>query len=356
MSTEQFRSLVALYRSRQIEFNNLKPVTLAMWILESGRGTSGLATNHLNFAGMKYRSEISQFAKRVLYNAHDGSGYYCEFATLDDFISGFWAFLDRSPYEGWRDLGNDEIAFIRHIGGVWAEDPNYVSKVIQLLPEAREMLESEVIDVPDPVDVSEEEIEEAAGGHLMPGRPTIAISADGKVAMGGNGLEIDYRGVDSCPYGNSATNHKRRFAGLIIHHTSPQHTTEWYVQYQIDGDPGRGGHHFGYHFYISPAGLIYQGAPLTKRTNQISPSNSVRRAFGSHMQNTNSIGITCARAGTSTGFRPTDEQVTKVKQMVFALCDALDIPFSQVYGHGEIQSNRMRSEGAFLAEEIRAWA
>ena len=124
--TPEFRLLVELYKSMKIEFSNLKPITIAVWILESGRGESGLAVNHLNFAGMKYRTEINAFAKRVNYEGHDGNGYYCEFASLVDFVAGYWAFLDRSPYEGWRQRAHDEIEFIRHVGPIWAEDPNYV--------------------------------------------------------------------------------------------------------------------------------------------------------------------------------------------------------------------------------------
>lgn len=350
MYTDVFFDLVARYKSKTIEFPNLKPVTCAMWILESARGGSGLARNHLNFAGMKYRTEISEFCKRVLYTAHDGPGYYCEFPDLDSFIEGYWAFLDRTPYDGWRDLALDEHAFIHHIGGVWAEDPAYVTKVLSLLPEARELLDQETSNAssstPDPGSVST---------LLLPGRPTITISADGKQAIGSDGLEIEYRGVDSCPYGKTASANKRAFEGIVLHHTSPKHSTEWYVQYQIDGDAVRGGH-FGYHFYISPAGLVFQGAPLTKRTNQVSPKSSVRRAFGQKIQNTNSIGITCARAGLSAGFSPTDEQKEQVLKLVFALCDALDIPFEHVVGHGEVQTNRHHTEGTSLASEIRAWA
>ncbi|MEM9230134.1 MAG: N-acetylmuramoyl-L-alanine amidase [Pseudomonadota bacterium] len=345
--TPEFRQLVEIYKATDIEFPNLKPVTVAVWVLESGRGESGLAVNHRNFAGMKYRSEISAYAKRVNYEAHDGNGYYCQFATLADFIAGYWAFLDRSPYEGWRELAHDEIEFIRHVGPIWAEDPNYVEKVLGLLPEARALLDAAEVEVDDGLG--------ADTSRLLLGRPSLTISPDGKVASGNDGLDVIYRGSDDCPYGRTATRNRRAFAGIVLHHTSPRHTTEWYMQYQIDGDPVRGGH-FGYHFYISPAGLIYQGAPLTMRTNHVSPSSSVRRSFGSLAQNTNSIGITCARAGTSSGFRPTDEQVREVKALTFALCDVYNIPFSNVFGHGEIQTNRVRSEGLFLAEEIRNWA
>lgn len=197
---------------------------------------------------------------------------------------------------------------------------------------------------------------EFAAGHLIPGRPSIVLSGDGKVATGRDGLNIEYRGKDDCPYGIDATRAKKNFIGLIIHHTGDDHDTDWYVGYQIRGDRERGGH-FGYHFYISPEGRIVQGAPLTKRTNQISPSANVRLNFRKEFQNTNTIGISCVGAGKTNPDRsePTEQQKTAVCQMAFALCDLYSMPFDAVVGHGEIQSNRMAVEGRDLARSIRAW-
>ena len=38
--TERFKSLVAAYRRASIDFPQLKPVTIAQWMHESGRGSS----------------------------------------------------------------------------------------------------------------------------------------------------------------------------------------------------------------------------------------------------------------------------------------------------------------------------
>ncbi len=188
---------------------------------------------------------------------------------------------------------------------------------------------------------------------LLPGRPSIRLEQGGKVAVGTDGLVIEYRGDDGCLYGRSATANRKKFHGLVVHHTSPKHDTDWYIDYQIRGDATRGGH-FGYHFYISPDGRVFQGAPLTKRTNHVSPKSSVRRSFGAAIQNTNSIGISCVGAGQSK-FDPTQAQVDVVKILAFALADLYDFAFSNVVGHGEVQTNRMQSEGAFLAKDIRSW-
>lgn len=195
---------------------------------------------------------------------------------------------------------------------------------------------------------------EFSTGHLLPGRPSILLRDNGKVAAGRDGLEIRYAGDDSCPYGLSATKRKANFLALVIHHTGPDHDTDWYVAYQIRGDDARGGH-FGYHFYVAPDGRVVQGAPLNKRTNHISPEPDVRRSFGASIQNTNAIGISCVGAGRPGGFAPTDAQEETVSILAFALCDVFAIPFTSVVGHGEIQTNRMRSEGTFLAKAVREW-
>lgn len=139
-AVDGWRSLVEKYQHAEIEFPNLKAITLAQWILESGRGTSGLAQSHNNFAGMKWRTPMQPFGKRVLYKAHDGSGYYTHFNSFDQFIHGFWRFLDRSPYDGWRGHTASSEDFIEFIGPIWAGDKNYSEKVLDLLDEAQDLL------------------------------------------------------------------------------------------------------------------------------------------------------------------------------------------------------------------------
>jgi hypothetical protein len=181
---------------------------------------------------------------------------------------------------------------------------------------------------------------------------SITISRNGKIAVGNDGLSIEYRGVDSCPYGKTATANKQTFTGVVIHHTAPDHDIDWYVQYQIDGDPVRGGH-FGYHFYIGQDGGIIQGAPLTKRTNHIKPSNAKqRKAFRREVNNTNALGISCVGAGMP-DFKPTEEQLASVFELAHGLCNVLDISHENIVGHGEIQTDRNETEGAEPAALMR---
>jgi N-acetyl-anhydromuramyl-L-alanine amidase AmpD len=81
----------------------------------------------------------------------------------------------------------------------------------------------------------------------------------------------------------------------------------------------------------------------------------VRKTFHPEIRNYNAIGLSCVGAGQATGSEPTSEQQQAVKVLAFALCDIFAIPFTQVVGHGEIQSNRHKTEGTKLAEEIRSW-
>jgi N-acetylmuramoyl-L-alanine amidase len=139
-----FEDLVARYKTTNIAFPTLKPVTLAQWILESGRGTSRLAIEHLNFAGLKWRSEMVGFATPVAYEAHDGLDFYCKFANLDAFIVGYWKFLSRSPYDGWEERAEESPeAFIRFIGPIYNPAGNaYVDQILALVAEATQRLEA----------------------------------------------------------------------------------------------------------------------------------------------------------------------------------------------------------------------
>ena len=57
---------------------------------------------HNNFAGVKWRAEMAPYATKVKYEAHDGNAFYFHFHDHANFVSGYWAFLERTPYAGWR--------------------------------------------------------------------------------------------------------------------------------------------------------------------------------------------------------------------------------------------------------------
>jgi LysM repeat protein len=138
-----FNDLVRTYAATNIEFSHLKAVTLAQWILESGRGSSLLAKDHFNFGGLKWRDEMSGFATPVDYQAHDGLDKYCKFTSLEAFIKGYWRFVERDPYKGWRDNVQPAEQFIRFIGPIYApSNRNYAATVLNLQTEAKQLLGS----------------------------------------------------------------------------------------------------------------------------------------------------------------------------------------------------------------------
>ncbi|MGK0388832.1 MAG: N-acetylmuramoyl-L-alanine amidase [Maribacter sp.] len=135
--SENFMELVQKYKNTEIEVPDFKAVTVAIWILESGRGEkSDLAKDHRNYAGMKYHSSIKDICKRVNYKK---KGYYCEFENLDDFIKGFWMFLEQDTFKGWKDK-KTALKFLSHIAPFWSKNKKYESDVIRLLDEATKLL------------------------------------------------------------------------------------------------------------------------------------------------------------------------------------------------------------------------
>lgn len=150
-----WEELVEAYKSVNIEFSHLKPITLAQWMLESGRGKSDLAQKHLNFGGLKYRSEMKDIAEPVEYEAHDGKDNYCKFNSVQDFVKGYWIFIDRWPYDGWRDNCQTGIEYIEFIGPRYTPSPSYSNKVIELLSEAEKLITLDEEDEPDRPSISE---------------------------------------------------------------------------------------------------------------------------------------------------------------------------------------------------------
>lgn len=173
-------------------------------------------------------------------------------------------------------------------------------------------------------------------------------------------------------YGVDATDEKRPFAGIITHFTLPaarkmtdQEWTVRLVKYQHRGDMSRSGQHFGYHFYIDGMGNIYQGAPLTYRTNHIKPSRHPFRKPGPSrkLDNRNAIGISmvggCYTKRTGLAARcqredVTDKQVAAAAELVSALQFRFEMPCEAVYGHGEAQGrDRAPFEGLTVAKHVR---
>jgi len=146
--TFHWNDFVRVLRDTELEFHHLKPVQLAQAILESGRGGSDLFQLHGNPFGMKYRHEMNTIAVPIQYTAHDGVDVYCKFDNLQDAVDGYWQFIDRPVYSGWRtSVATAEdyilfIAFAGYVGGDDAAKQQYVNKINALLAEANSLLQS----------------------------------------------------------------------------------------------------------------------------------------------------------------------------------------------------------------------
>ncbi|AGW15052.1 glucosaminidase domain-containing protein [Megalodesulfovibrio gigas] len=141
--SDTFKTLAKSLAGADLEFPNLKAIVLAQWMLESGRGHSMLALKHMNFGGLKWRDEMKGFATPVDYtdSANEGDSY-CAFDGVDSFIKGYWHFLERSPYLGWKVHSSDPAAFIAFIGRTYCpSNEDYTEHVLALLPEAVAMLQ-----------------------------------------------------------------------------------------------------------------------------------------------------------------------------------------------------------------------
>lgn len=134
--------LISTYRDVDNVAPALKIVTLAQWILESSRGESYLAKKYLNFGGIKYRKRMKDYATPIDYTGSDGvEDIYCKFANVKNFIDGYWHFIASGPYDGWEKYRDDGAEYIKHIfRSGYAQDPNYVMKVLALSDEAEKLL------------------------------------------------------------------------------------------------------------------------------------------------------------------------------------------------------------------------
>lgn len=149
-----WNDFVQALKQTKIEFEHLKVTQLAQAILESGRGQSDLFKLHANPFGMKFRKEMRAIADPVIYTDSAGeTDTYCKFDDLEEAVKGYWVFMDRPVYSGWRNNSStpeDYIEFITYagyIGGPFnGSDADrrskdaYISKIINLLPEAKTLL------------------------------------------------------------------------------------------------------------------------------------------------------------------------------------------------------------------------
>lgn len=154
-----WNDFVQALRKTPVDFEFLKVIQLAQAILESGRGESELFKLHGNPFGMKYRPEMEAIAEQVSYTDSVGeTDTYCKFRSLEDAVKGYWQFIGRSPYKGWRENATTPQAYIQfiaragYVGGNKEAKETYIQKVLKLIPEAQSLL-GDILPPPPPTPI-----------------------------------------------------------------------------------------------------------------------------------------------------------------------------------------------------------
>ena len=104
-------------------------VIMAQFIIESGSGTSNLAKKARNFYGMKYIGTKGRPTLQIPDMNVSGYGMYLNWqhSVLDRVLWDDWVFSKTKP--------ESREKYLAKINGVYAEDPNYITKVISIANE-----------------------------------------------------------------------------------------------------------------------------------------------------------------------------------------------------------------------------
>ncbi|HUS97233.1 MAG TPA: peptidoglycan recognition family protein [Hyphomicrobiaceae bacterium] len=179
------------------------------------------------------------------------------------------------------------------------------------------------------------------------------------------GHEIAYWGDPGARYSKYATKAKRAPLAIVVHHTAVK-PVQNLVSYGHQTDANRGGASFGYHFYIGRQGSIVQGAPLSRRTNHIKSKNhSNRTGVAAQLWSGNTISVSMI-GGCDPMLRPdwnawdrcrkeflTRRQVDAGLAVIKAIREKYSLPCGEVYGHGDLQTDRQSFEGVTLSRLAR---
>jgi hypothetical protein len=130
-------NLVRRYADYPVPYPALKPVSVALWALESGWGRSDLARIHFNFAGIAWWEELADFAAPIQYTAQSTgvTSDYCRFASFENFFDAFWQRFERDPR--FADLAanaGSPAAFLGYIAPILRPGvPGYADSVLKIL-------------------------------------------------------------------------------------------------------------------------------------------------------------------------------------------------------------------------------
>lgn len=178
--------------------------------------------------------------------------------------------------------------------------------------------------------------------------------------------EVIYWGRPDARYSGYATRYKQKPVAVVVHHTLPK-TPLSLVKYGHRRDPSRGNASFGYHFYIARDGRIFQGAPMSRRTNHVKYfKNTKRTGTAKHIWSGNAIGVSLVGACDpwrtplkGKWFQCAKETIPKAQlEAGLAVIKALQMRYGmdcqEVWGHGALQTDRKDFEGETLTKLARA--
>jgi N-acetylmuramoyl-L-alanine amidase len=126
-ATADFRALLT-ETPPPAELKPLAAVLAAQWGIESAWGTSDLARQHYNFAGLPWADHMSGVAVRVPHPTRPDRGDFCRFLTLQKFVEGYALHLDKAPeLKDWRQSAGSSDAFMRFLAQMYRpQDPAYL--------------------------------------------------------------------------------------------------------------------------------------------------------------------------------------------------------------------------------------
>lgn len=208
--------------------------------------------------------------------------------------------------------------------------------------------------------------------HIADGPRSWRLAAAPSDILSVPGHRLSYWGNPDAKYGRRATRLKAKPRAVIVHFTYPHarqttaQRTMNLVRYQHNGDPRRGGA-YGYTIYVSKSGQVVQGAPLSVRTNHIKPfGHSKRRKGAPRVSSSDSIGVglvgSCDRRVYPVRGKPWAcgrEHIPALQRraalaVVRAVQTRFGIPCTEVYGHGDMQTDRQSIEGKTISRLRRA--
>jgi len=130
--------ILAVVKSERIP-HEVKPAVIAQSIIETGRGSSPLFRLHWNPLGMKWRDAMKGWGVPInvaVTSEPSGFGVFCKFSGPESAADGWARWMERDPYDGWRQHLDSAESFLRFVCPIWAADPSYLQKCLLILDEA----------------------------------------------------------------------------------------------------------------------------------------------------------------------------------------------------------------------------